>query len=220
MHRNVLEGRNGLLVRKRTCFITWTPVTLKEKCLDSRDGSAESCLDDLSQDMWHFCSSHFSQCNRTDRTVLLPSCTWTVEGFLEWRGLLPCVCTAAGPRSCPAVPQYTFLAKRGLQRSIVPAGQCCSFSSTHLYALHLAAPRKHDFSLGTRFTFPAYSREMKTEVFVVKCLYVECLKYFFFLEKNSFWSILLTATGRISGLVNRQIAFPPNLASGCNKLRE
>lgn len=166
--------------------------------------------------MWHFCSSHFSQCNGTDSTVLLPSRTWTTEVFLEWKGLLPCVCTAVGPQSCLEVPQYPCLVKRSCK-------DCLSRSVPLFFSnlpLCVASNRtqKMVLSLGTSFSFPACCREMKTEVFFVKCLYAEYLQIFF--KKISVWSILLTAMDQISGVRNRQVAFPPNLPPGCNKLCE
>lgn len=136
---------------------TFCDLSRRENRWDSGDAAAES------PDPRRSGSSRFGQRGGTGGAVLLPSCTSAAGGFLHWRGLLPCVCTAASGSATTHV-----LRDGELRRLIIAAGRCRCFSLTYLYMLYLTTRRKQNLPSGTGFSFPARSRAMKTEVFIVK----------------------------------------------------
>lgn len=145
---------------------------------------------------------------------------------------------SSGAPVLPGSATTHVLSEGELQRLNVSAGQGCSFSLIYLHAWHLTTPRIHDLPLGTGFSFSACSGEMKTEVFIVKCLYVEHLIIFFsknflsdasswwqrstwnyFFQKNFFLRHPPDGNGP-NFRSQKQIAFPSNLPLGCNKFCE
>lgn len=106
-----------------------------------------------------------------------------------WKGLLPCAGTKVEPQSWLEVPQHTCLTKESCKDRLVLQASTALSPPPYL-TLHLTTPGKSGLFSGTWISFPAYSREMKTEVFFDKCLYVEYLK-------------------KMSRFRNRRSAFPP-----------